>query len=246
MKKQILVGTSGYNYFHWKNVFYPQEISQRQWLEYYAQHFNTVELNVTFYRLPQDKAFVSWYRRTPGSFKFVLKGSRFITHIKRLKDCKEPLDLFFSRASLLQEKLICILWQMPPSFEANTGILENFIKLLKKGPAVYHSFEFRNKTWFRKETYELLKNYNMNLCVADSPSFPYTEEITSSFVYLRFHGGKTLYGSEYSEEELKAWVQKAKTWLKKTEALFAFFNNDYKGFAVKNALKFKELLHEKV
>ncbi|UCC95979.1 MAG: DUF72 domain-containing protein, partial [Candidatus Omnitrophota bacterium] len=172
-----------------------------------------------------------------------VKGSRFITHIKRLKDCRDSLKMFFENASALEEKLFCALWQLPPSQKIDLKKLEDFINLLKKHHSgCLHSFEFRHPTWFKEETYQLLKNNDINLCIADSPTFSTAEAITSSFVYLRFHGGKVLYGSEYSKEELKEWAEKAKVWLKNSKLLFAFFNNDAQGFAVKNALKFRELI----
>jgi uncharacterized protein YecE (DUF72 family) len=206
-----------------------------------------VELNVTFYRLPQKKTFISWYRRTPKDFKFVIKGSRFITHIKRLKDCKDPLNIFFENASPLREKLACVLWQLPPSLKFDQSRLEEFIHFLKRDYKGYlHSFEFRNKTWFNTLTYKILRESNFNLCIADSPNFPCEEVLTSNFLYLRFHGGKTLYGSEYSLDELKAWADKVKGWHKDIEILFAFFNNDAYGFAIKNANQFKELINERL
>ncbi|MCD6229070.1 MAG: DUF72 domain-containing protein [Candidatus Omnitrophica bacterium] len=246
MKKQIFVGTSGYNYPHWREVFYPANLNPREWLEFYVQYFNSVELNVTFYRLPQKKTFQTWYRKTPHNFRFVLKGSRFITHIKRLSDCQHPLKVFFDSASLLKEKLICVLWQFPPSLKFDCGRLEKFANILRENYSwCLHSFEFRNKTWFNDLTYKILKENNFNLCFPDSPNYPLKEIITSNFLYLRFHGGKVLYGSEYSLPELKKWVKKVKGYLsKKIEKIFVFFNNDAYGFAIKNALQFKELLKD--
>jgi len=246
MEKKIFIGTSGYNYQHWKNIFYPKNLTPQKWLEFYTQHFNSVELNVTFYRLPQSTAFSSWYKRSPTSFRFVIKGSRFITHIKRLKECQKPLKLFFKRASNLKEKLVCILWQLPPSLKCDLTRLEKFIKLLKGWPQYMYSFEFRNQTWFNGNTYQLFENNNINLCIANSPSFPCYEVITSNFLYLRFHGGKILYGSEYSSKELRKWGQKTRKWLKNSPTLFAFFNNDAYGFAIKDALTFRELISERV
>ena len=242
MKAKVLVGTSGYSYKHWKDVFYPSALTQNKWFQFYTKTFKAVELNVTFYRLPSRKTFQGWFEKSPKNFKFVIKGSRYITHIKRLKGCKESLKLFFGNASGLENKLICVLWQLPPSFKYDLKRLEKFIDLLKKYPKCFHSMEFRHQTWFNNDTYDILKGNNINLCIADSPNFPSYEVITSNFLYLRFHGGKTLYGSQYSEKELKAWAQKTKKWLKGKKLLLAFFNNDAHGFAVKNALQFKKIL----
>ena len=244
MKK--FVGTSGYNYLHWQEgVFYPKGWPKNKLLEYYCQHFNSVELNVTFYRLPNQAIFKNWQRKTPQEFKFVIKGSRFITHIKRLKDVRNSLEMFLENASFLGEKLLCVLWQFPASFKFNLERLTNFISELKKNKIsrkVLHSFEFRDESWFNENTFKILRENNLNLCIADSPNFPTQEVLTSDFLYLRFHGGKILYGSEYSEEELVSWAEKVKRWRKKVKILLAFFNNDAYGFAVKNAQMFKKLL----
>ena len=169
---KILIGTSGYNYPHWGGgVFYPKKLPQRRWLEFYSREFNTVELNVTFYRLPQESAFLSWRKRTPDGFKFAVKGSRFITHVKRLKDPGQPLKLFFSRVKLLKEKLGPVLWQLPPSFKSNPKRLAGFLKALKKYKSIRQAFEFRNETWFSDEIFKMLKLENASLCSADFPIF---------------------------------------------------------------------------
>ena len=241
--KGVYIGTSGYSYQHWKSRFYPKGLSASKWLEFYSRHFDTIELNYTFYRLAPKKTFEAWYEKTPKNFKFVIKGSRFITHIKRLKSCSKPLREFFKRAGGLKEKLTCCLWQLPPSFKCDLERLDKFIKLLKNNYSFcLHSFEFREKSWFNPQTYSILDKNNISLCIADSPDFKTPGELTSSFIYLRFHGGTILYGSQYSDKELKSWAGKSKKWLKKKKLLFAFFNNDAKAFAVKNALRFKELL----
>lgn len=242
------IGTSGYNYAHWEEgVFYPQGLHRQEFLPYYCQYFNSVELNVTFYRLPSEKVFISWRKRTPSSFKFVIKGSRFITHIKRLKDVRSSLELFYKRAFSLENKLILTLWQFPASFKLELGRLKEFVRLIKKNKVakgLLHAFEFRDNSWFSSSVFSLLEENNMSLCIADSPVWNSVEILTADFLYLRFHGGRVLYGSEYSEEELTCWKEKVKTWQGKIKKLFAFFNNDAYGFAVKNALRFKELLSE--
>lgn len=236
------IGTSGYNYSHWADgVFYPEGLAQNKWLEYYCQFFNSVELNVSFYRLPSKKVFQNWYKRTPKDFNFVAKGSRFISHVKKLKDCREPLEIFLENSSGLKEKLSCILWQLPPGLKKDLTRLEDFLKILKKSCRdIRQAIEFRNKTWFDRETYDLLKRYDICLCIAHSDRWPCVKEITSDFLYLRFHGGESLYSSNYSEEELKEWAEFALS--TKIKEIFAFFNNDAYGYAVKNALKLKELL----
>jgi len=241
----ILIGTSGYNYPHWWNgMFYPTDLPQRKWLEFYAEHFDTVELNVSFYRLPSKEAFQNWYKRTPNRFSFGVKGSRFITHIKRLKECREPLSLLLEHASPLKEKLGVVLWQLPPRFRFQKERLEEFCVLLSTLPRsklIRHAFEFRDESWFCREAIQILEEFNFALCIAHGSGLPYMETVTSDFIYLRFHGGETLYGSNYSDQELKEWAAKIKGWEKGGKAAFVYFNNDAYGFAIKNALTLKKL-----
>ncbi len=246
MSKKIYIGTSGYSYKHWWNgVFYPRETPQKHWLEYYAEHFNTVELNVTFYRLPKETVFQGWYKRTPKDFRFTVKGNRYITHIKRLKDCNEPLKLFLKNASGLKQKLALILWQFHPKMKADPERLTEFCTLLKMqkiASQIRHAFEFRHESWFCDEIYGILRNNNLALCIAHSPRWPLVESVTADFVYLRFHGGERLYGSNYSEKEMKEWAAKARGWLEEGKDVYAYFNNDAQGFAVKNALSLHQLI----
>jgi uncharacterized protein YecE (DUF72 family) len=239
---RLFIGTSGWNYPHWRSVFYPSELTQRQWLQYYVQFFNCVELNVTFYRLVQKKTFQNWRKQTPKDFYFIVKGSRFITHIKRLKSVKESLDLFLNNALGLKDKLAALLWQLPPSFKKDIACLEPFLKLLKK-TKIRQVFEFRNESWFDAETYALLKKYNVCLCIAHSSRFPCVKEVTADFIYLRFHGGESLYSSNYSQQELGDWAEFARS--VKVKDIFAFFNNDACGYAVRNAKQFRQLLESK-
>lgn len=240
---KTFIGTSGYNYNHWADgVFYPNNLKQNKWLEYYCKCFSTVELNVTFYRLPNESTFKSWYNRTGKNFVYAVKGSRFITHIKKLKDSQELLELFFSRAKLLKNKLGVVLWQLPPGLHKDERRLENFCQLLAKGyNFCRHAFEFRHKNWFCEQIYSILRYYNYGLCIAHSGRWPYENELTADFTYIRFHGGEVLYGSEYSKQELSEWANKIKKWLRNKIDVYAYFNNDAYGYAVKNALQLKEL-----
>ncbi len=242
----ILIGTSGYNYPHWWNgVFYPSDLPQRKWLEFYADHFDTVELNVSFYRLPQKKAFEGWYKRTPKKFHFAVKGSRFITHIKRLRDCREPLSLLLDHACALKEKLGVLLWQLPPRFKFDIKRLEEFCVLLSTLPRSRvhrHAFEFRDESWICQEAFRTLEEFNFAFCIAHGSGLPFMERITADFVYLRLHGGEVLYGSNYSERELKGWAEKIEKWRGGRKDVFVYFNNDAYGFAIKNALTLKRLI----
>ncbi len=199
MNQKIYIGTSGYSHDDWKGMFYPAEMKPREYLTYYAKHFNCVELNVTFYRLVPAETFRVWSEETPPDFRFVIKGSRYLTHIHRLVEFEEPLERYFANAKPLGDKLLGVLWQFPPSFthdEKNSGRLERFVEALGKYEC-FGSFEFRHPSWFSAcQTYDLLEAHNMNLCLAHSAEFTSAPKQTSDFVYLRFHGPKKLYESD--------------------------------------------------
>lgn len=236
---KIYIGTSGFSYAHWeKGIFYPLDLPKTKQLEYYSQHFQTVELNNPFYHLPLAKTFQSWEQRTPQDFIFAVKASRYISHIKKLKGCRQPWQLFISRAEKLKEKLGPILFQLPPGWQVNAKRLEAFLKILPK--KYQYSFEFRHQSWFCQEVYQLLKKYNIALCLADSNQWPYQEEITANFIYLRLHGSHSLYSSRYTNQELKKWAAKIKKWLKNRD-VYVYFNNDANGYAVKNAQTLKKM-----
>lgn len=244
-KPGVRIGTSGYNYPHWRGKFYPETLPTRQWLSYYAQTFPTVELNVTFYRLPRRTTFAGWHEQTPPSFLFALKGSRLISHLKRLANVEEEVSRLFHHAEALREKLGVVLWQFPPSWQLDTARLASFCALLASQPvtgAVRHAFEFRHRSWFAPEVYRLLERHNFALCVADAPRWPCCEQATADFVYLRFHGSQKLYSSCYTSAELAAWAEKIATWRSQDRDVFAYFNNDAEGFALENALELIRLL----
>lgn len=238
---KIYIGTSGYIYKHWGNgVFYPPELPQKEWFNFYCKTFNTVELNVTFYRLVGEEVFKNWYKKSPKNFSFVVKGSRFITHIKRLKDPGSSLQLFFKRASLLKEKLRVVLWQLPPKFKADIVRLEKFLKELKQYKTCKFVFEFRNPGWFEKDIIELLKSYNIAICKADWPLCSKNAPDIANFIYIRRHGTEgQLYGGCYSEEQLHQDANFIRSIDKTT---FIYFNNDAYGHAIRNAIQLKEIL----
>jgi uncharacterized protein YecE (DUF72 family) len=239
------IGTSGYSYKHWSDgVFYPSGLSQQRWLDFYATHFDTVELNVTFYRQPTPYTFKRWRDRTPEGFAFTVKGSRYITHILRLNDPETPLARFFDSVKLLGEKLKIVLWQLPPGFKLDMGRLDRFCKLITSisPEGVGNCFEFRNKSWFCDEVYALLEHYGCHLCVADSPRYPSEEKVISNIGYLRLHGSETMYGYNYSPYELSSWAKRISSW--KASEVYIYFNNDFMGYAVKNAMTLKEILRK--
>ncbi len=238
----LYIGTSGWAYSHWDRIFYPEDLASKDKLKYFSQHFKTTEINYSFYHLPQHSTYQNWYNQTPADFIFSVKASRFITHIKRLKDVKETWRPFIENTLNLKEKLGPILFQFPPGFKAtpeNTKRLEEFLRFTTKSDFVVHfAFEFRHKTWCKEKIYKIFKKYNVAWVIADSPSYPKTEVITADFLYIRMHGSKILFASKYSKKELNFLAQKIKNWLKKYD-VYCYFNNDAYGYALENA---KELL----
>jgi uncharacterized protein YecE (DUF72 family) len=238
---KIYIGTSGYIYPHWEGIFYPEDWPKSRKLEFYCQHFDTVELNNTFYRLPGEKAFEGWRKRTPKDFIFAVKVSRFITHVKKLVDCKESWKIFLKRALILKEKLGPLLFQLPPFLKADPKKLEDFVKMiLKESPkGLRFAFEFRNESWCDEKIYHILKKFNLAWVIVDSPSWPKVYQVTADFVYVRMHGSKILFGSKYTKKELEDLAKKIKKWKKQNLDVYVYFNNDAHGYAVENA---KELL----
>ena len=227
------IGTSGWHYGHWRGLFYPEKLATPKWLGFYAQHFTTVELNNSFYRLPSEKAFVNWWESSPEGFVFAVKVSRFITHIKRLKDVEEPLQNFLRRADFLQDKLGSLLYQLPPGMRRDDERLEAFLAIL---PRQYrHVFEFRHESWIDEGVFSLLRQYNAGLCVFDMPDFACPIVATADFAYVRFHGSTGLYRSCYSDEELSKWAEKIAELGKNLKAVYIYFNNDAEAYAVRNA-----------
>jgi len=247
--KKLYIGTSGWSYKSWKRVFYPEDLSERRWLEYFAKNFKTVELNSSFYRLPVESTFLGWYKKTPKDFIFAVKVSRFISHIKYLKDCKRAWNLFYQRAKNLKKKLGPFLIQLPPNWRKDLKRLKDFVKMAKEiAPKERFAFEFRHESWFCSQVYQYFKKEkNVTFCIADSKRWPMTNELFGDFAYIRFHGPRSLYASKYPERQLKKWAKIIKKLLKRGLDVFCYFNNDFSGFAIEDArvlLKFtkKELI----
>ena len=240
MSLHYYIGTSGWHYDHWRYRFYPEKSTKADWLEFYASHFSTVELNNSFYRLPSENAFANWYKSSPADFIFAVKVSRFITHIKRLKNGEEPLDTFITRADGLGEKLGPFLYQLPPNMHRDDDRLESFLSILPRG--VKHVFEFRHQSWLEKKVFEILHKYNAGFCIFDMPSIACPVVATADFAYVRFHGSTGLYSSCYSDEELADWAKRLADLAADLKALYIYFNNDAEAFAVKNALTLRTYL----
>jgi uncharacterized protein YecE (DUF72 family) len=235
----IHVGTSGWSYDDWNGRFYPAGVRGAERLDYYAQRFDTVEVNATFYRLPNRAMIASWNRRLPERFHLVLKGSRLITHTRRLRDCGEALHTFLERARELR-RLRAILWQLPPSLQRDLSLLEAFLAMLR--PWVSHALEFRHESWWDDAVAALLARHGAAFVAVSHPRLPATVWPTAGLLYLRFHGlGPRLYDYRYSEAELRAWVRRIAPYRQARE-LYAFFNNDVRAQAPDNAESFRALL----
>lgn len=238
----FVCGTSGYSYEHWRGVFYPPEVRQPHRLEYYAQHFGAVELNVTYYNLPKREVFESWRQRTPDDFRFAIKGSRLITHYHRLHDVDEAVATFFEHAAGLGGKLAVVLWQLRAEMKPDAERLDTFCALVARVSKVRQVFEFRDDSWFDEAIYEVLRRHHFGLCIADSPTLKTPQVLTADFTYLRFHGSTKRYDSDYTDAELRPWAKRARGWLDDGRDVFAFFNNDPHGYAVANARRLRELV----
>ena len=245
---KLYIGTSGWVYSHWEGIFYPEDLPSKDKLRYFSQYFKTTEINYSFYHLPRPSTYQNWYKQTPEDFLFAVKTSRFITHIKRLKEVKEAWKTFIENALCLENKLGPFLFQFPPNFKATPENLKRIAEFLKftclkwKSKHLRLAFEFRHKSWCNKKVYNLLKKYKAAWVIADSPSYPKAEIVTGDFVYIRMHGGKVLYTSNYLKKELKDWAKKIKKYLKQRLDVYVYFNNDAMGYAIENAKTLQEIL----
>lgn len=237
---QVRIGTSGWHYKHWRGAFYPAKLPASKMLAFYTERFDTVEINNSFYRLPSEAALGEWRESTPGNFRFAVKASRFITHNKKLKDPEPSLELLLPRIETLGEKLGPVLFQLPPQWQLNLERLEHFLRIL---PRVHHySFEFRNETWNIKEVYELLRHFNAAYCVFHLAGFESPVEITADFAYIRLHGPGGKYQGSYSDEHLKKWAARIRSWRRRLKSIYVYFDNDQGGYAAQNALRLRELV----
>jgi uncharacterized protein YecE (DUF72 family) len=239
--RPVRIGCSGWNYGSWKDELYRGRPA-RLWLALYARHFDTVEVNSTFYRLPTVKAVQGWVEQTPPGFVFAVKGSRYLTHIKRLTDLDQGLRRFYERIEplLRSPKLGPVLWQLPPTFRRDD---ERLARALAALPPGRHAFEFRHASWFADPVYELLRARGAALVIADRPEVNefQTHELTADWTFVRFHYGSRGRRGNYSEGELEEWAKRIERWRRRAD-VYAYFNNDWEGFAVRNGLWLKTRL----
>jgi uncharacterized protein YecE (DUF72 family) len=238
------IGTSGWSYRHWSGIFYPEDVKPDRYLEFYITKFNCVELNSSFYHLPRESAVKGWMNRTPESFRFCPKLSRFITHQKRLVDCEDALRKYFDLFQDMRMKLGPVLIQLPPGLSYDGSLIRDFFDVLKGQHNRYrYAIEVRHASWISDDFFQLLEQYGIAFVIADSGNrFPYHETVTADHVYLRLHGPEKLYASDYVDSDLLQYAEKIINWVNEKKVVWVFFNNDFGCFAVKNAMRLSEMV----
>ena len=241
---KIYIGTSGWSYKDWKGVYYPEKLKATDWLTFYAGDFDIVEINSSFYRLPTRETVENWTKKVPKDFRFCPKVSRFLTHIKRLKEPEESMERFFDRFDPMKKMLGPILIQLPPNLKFDYDVTEHFFRLLKKK---YRKFDFaievRHETWMDNVPLDLMASYDIAFTISQSGvGFPYSEMVTAKNIYVRFHGPKELYASLYTDAALRKYAKKFKTWLQEGHDIWVFFNNDWYTYAIQNGRSLKKMM----
>ncbi|MGB5260450.1 MAG: DUF72 domain-containing protein [Gammaproteobacteria bacterium] len=237
---RIHIGTSGWSYDHWTGPFYPETLPADHALEYYAVHFNSVEINSSFYRLPEVTTVQHWYASTPDNFVFTAKASRYITHMKKLQDPEKSVPAFLDRISLLGDKLGPILFQLPPNWHFNAARLEAFLDSLD--PGFRYAFEFRGHDWLNPETLTLLERHKAAFCIYELEGFRTPEHVTADFIYVRLHGPEGAYQGSYSHRTLTTRAEQFMTWARSGKTVYCYFDNDQSGYAANNAQQLQAIL----
>lgn len=240
MAKLVRVGTSGWEYRHWAGRFYPAELPRRRWLEFYASRFDTVELNNSFYRLPDADTFDGWRHRVPDGFTFAVKASRYLTHLRRLRDPAEPLERLWSRARHLEDRLGPVLYQLPPNWRPNHERLATFLSALPRDHA--QAIEVRDRRWYGRRLTAALDDAGIALCLHDMAGSATRPERVGPLVYVRFHGSGEKYGGSYPSQRLTAWAGRMSAWAHAGWPVWAYFNNDIGGHAVRDADRLRTML----
>ena len=238
-KKPIHIGTSGWSYQHWKGHFYPEDLAYRGWLEFYAKQLRTVEINNTFYQLPEKKTLEKWRDTVSSPFIFSVKSSRYITHTKKLKDPDQGSKKFFPRIEALGDKLGPILFQLPPRWHFNLERLKYFLQALPQN--FRYTFEFRDSSWWRDEVYDALENQGAAFCIFELAGQLSPKQVTADFVYVRLHGPGDAYQGKYDNRTLAGWANAFSTWENQGKESFCYFDNDEKGYAAQNALSLQDM-----
>jgi uncharacterized protein YecE (DUF72 family) len=238
LKTEYFFGCSGFYYNHWRGLFYPENLPKIKWLQFYAEHFKTLEINNTFYRYPTEKLLKGWYQKTPRDFRFTLKANRAITHTRKFNNTEQLTENFYKLAHLLGDKLSCVLFQLPPSIHKNMDLLEKIASQVD--PKVTNVVEFRHHSWWESEVTDFLAQKRLVFCSVSSSELPETLVKTAPDIYVRFHGKDGMYQGFYSEEQLKEWTEKIKR--QNPQRVFCYFNNDINANAVKNCFMLKKFL----
>ncbi len=234
----IHIGTSGWHYKHWVGPFYPEKTPASKMLDFYAQRFDIVELNNTFYKLPGEPALHAWRDSTPRGFRFAAKGSRFLTHMKKLTDTGRGVDRFFEKVDVLGNKLGPVVFQLPPRWSVDAERLGDFLAALPKHHK--YAFEFRDPAWNVGAVFKILKKFNAAYCMFELSGVRSPMEITANFTYIRLHGPDGPYQGSYDDGALRAWAKRLREW--DLRASYVFFDNDQAGYAALNAMRLKEIL----
>ena len=238
----IRIGCAGWAFKGWRGVFYPEKLPQREWLRYYAENFDTVEVNSTFYKLPSEEKIGEWLEGTPAGFRFTIKASRYITHIKKLNDPEKYVERFLAAIEPIAkaDKLEAVLWQLPPSLRRNDERLDAALAAINDRAPGRHAVEFCHESWFTADVYALLRERGAALVIADNPEFPFMKrEITTDWTYLRFHRGGQGGDAAYTPRELSTWRRRIKKWAEDGDVL-AYFNDDPSAPAVEGALALRK------
>ncbi len=229
------IGTCGWHYTHWIGPFYPQETRPAAFLDHYAARFSAVEVDNTFYRLPKPETLEHWRDATPEDFAFTCKASRFITHMKKLKEPEKTLPPFFDGMTALGDKLKVVVFQLPPRWRCNLERLQSFLAALPKGRR--YAFEFRDESWFDPAVYAALQDRGAAFCIYDLAGRQSPHEVTADFVYLRLHGPAAAYEGSYSARHLARLAERLHDWRRQGRDCFVFFDNDAEGQAPRDALR---------
>jgi len=241
-KTKIHIGTSGWHYKHWRGPFYPEEVRSEQYLKYYTKHFHTVEINNTFYNLPDKKTVREWRKAVPDQFIFSVKASRYITHMKKLKDPRKSVEKFISTVKLFKDSLGPILFQLPPRWRVNPERLETFVESLSDD--YLYTFEFRDPSWFDPRIYEILEKHNKAFCIFEIGELKSPKIVTADFVYIRLHGPDGPYRGQYKTDVLRQWAGAVSKWRKQDKDVYLYFDNDEAGYAPQDAIKLQNMLHD--
>ena len=239
-KGQIYIGTSGWHYEAWQGSFYPDKLPKEKMLAYYKDYFKTVEINNTFYGLPSQKTIQEWYGIVPKKFVFSVKANRYITHMKKLKEADETVPRMMESVKILKDKLGPILFQLPQHWHCNLDRLREFVNILPKN--YQYTMEFRDPDWFNEEVYQILANHDIALCIYDFDSRCSPQEVTTAFIYIRLHGPGKPYQDPYSKKALQGWAGAISAWSGQGLTVYCYFDNDNRGYAVKNSKELSEML----